>query len=116
MPGQRLNLLLLLHKIAQLFLHSPPCQVVQMDSKWRSRLLCLLSILLLTIIDQKLATAAAIPSSQTENKPNAKSTTFAPHPKPNGRLSSGTDQQTVSNVTPKMSALIGRLIEHRKRG
>ncbi|KAH9394315.1 NADH dehydrogenase Fe-S protein subunit 8 ndufs8 [Tyrophagus putrescentiae] len=114
---------LLLQKNAQLFILSPLFQVAQMDSKWRSRLLCLLSILLLTIIDQRLTTSAAAvtPRSRSVNKTIANSTTLALQLKPNatipssGRLVPETEQQIASNFKPSMSTLIGHQIEHRKR-
>lgn len=116
MPGK--GLYMLLKKDTSFFFHQGLCQIVQMGSKWRSGSLCLLAILLLTIIDQRLAASIAS-QSRSLNKSIANSTTLAPQRKPNVTvLSSGTDQQIDSNshFKPQISALIGRLVEHRKRG
>lgn len=117
------ELYMLVRSKTPLIFHQPFRQIVEMGGKWNCRSVCLLAILLLTIIDQKLAASIAS-QSRSVNKSIAKSTTLAPKPKPNvtvlssGGLSKETRQQIESNLhfKPQLSALIGRLVEHRKRG
>lgn len=117
------GLYMLLRSKTLLFLHQPFCQVVQMGSKWGCRSLCLLAILFMSIIDQRLA--ASIPSqSRSMNKSIANRTTLALQQNPNVTvlssegLSTGTSQQIDRSLhfKPKMSALIGHIVEHQKRG